>query len=125
MLDPVTAYATKIAATTTAGGALSAWSVVQAQTGVDVGSAFTAVSGVGLLAAGCWKLLADHTAVERERQTQAARIEALEAEVAAADAARREVNMRLQSLREHVLRLGLDPDTLTAFRDHQQGDTTP
>jgi hypothetical protein len=122
MLDPITAYAAKIAATTTAGGVLSAWSLVQAQTGVDVGSAFTAVSGVGLLTAGCWKLLADHTAVERERQTQANRIVALEAEVAAAEAQAREAHMRLQSLREHVLRLGLDPDTLTAFRDHHEGD---
>ena len=47
-------------------------------------------------AAGCWKLLADHTAVERERQTQATRIASLEAEVAAAEAHAREADMRLQ-----------------------------
>ena len=86
MLDPITAYAAKIAATTTAGGVLSAWSLVQAQTGVDAGSAVTAISGVGLLAAGCWKLLADHTAVERERESLTGRIAALESELAAAEA---------------------------------------
>lgn len=107
MLDPITAYAAKVAATTTAGGFLSAWSLVQAQTGVDVGSAFTAISGVGLLAAGCWKLLADHTAVERERQTLTGRIDALTAEVEKAETALRHERELRQRVELEAARLGV------------------
>lgn len=99
MLDPITAYAAKIALTTTTGGILSAWSLIQAQTGVDVGSAVTGVTGVGLLIAGALKLLTDHTAVERERQTLTARIDALEAEVLKAETAatyERELRQRIE-----------------------------
>lgn len=122
MLDPITAYAAKIAATTTAGGILSAWSLVQAQTGVDVGSAVTAASGVGLLAAGCWKLLADHTAVERERQTLTARIDALEAEVAKAETAERYERELRQRIELDAARLGV---LLPTLRDlpHDRPDT--
>lgn len=122
MLDPVTAYAAKIAATTTAGGILSAWSLVQAQTGIDVGSAVTAASGIGLLAAGCWKLLADHTAVERERQTLTARIDALEAEVTKAETAERCERELRQRIELEAARLGV---ILPALHDlpHDRPDT--
>lgn len=122
MLDPITAYAAKIAATTTAGGVLSAWSLVQAQTGVDIGSAFTAVSGIGLLAAGCWKLLADHTAVERERKTLTARIDALEAEVTKAETAERYERELRQRIELEAARLGV---LLPTLRDlpHDRPDT--
>lgn len=125
MTDPITLYAAKVATTTAIGGLLAGWSLVQAQTGIDLATAGTGAVGIMMLAAGVWKLLYDHTAVERERETLAARIAALEADVAAAEAAQREAALRLQAQREHVLRLGLDPDVLEGFNDHHKGDPAP
>jgi hypothetical protein len=85
MLDPITLYAAKVAVTTGVGGFLAAWGAVNAQAGVDVNSALTASAGIGLLAAGAWKLLSDHAAVERERTSLSTRIDALEAQVAKAE----------------------------------------
>jgi hypothetical protein len=125
MLDPITMYAAKVATTTTIGGALTAWSAVEAQTGLDFASAAPGAVGIVMLVAGVWKLLYDHTAVERERETSNARIAALEAEVAAAEARAREADLRLQAQREHTLRLGLDPDVVAGFNDHHRGEPSP
>lgn len=125
MLDPITLYAAKIGITSAAGGILTAIGVVQAQTAVDPTSVVTVSAGIGLLAAGAWKLLADHTAVERERATLQAQIEELRAEVTAAEARAAATATLLQAMREHVLRVGIDPDTLTGFRDHRPEEDTP
>lgn len=88
MLDPITLYAAKVAFTTGGGGLLTGLATVQAQTsaGFDAGTAVTAATGVAMLAAGVWKLLGDHTAVEREHATMQARIQLVEAELDAAEA---------------------------------------
>lgn len=121
MLDPITLYAGKVATATGVGMASTTFGLLQAATeGIDVTSVVTAAGGIGLLAAGVWKLLSDHTAVERERESLNTRIVSLEAELAAAEAQAVADRLANQSMREHVLRLGLDPDALTGFRDSQE-----
>lgn len=121
MLDPITLYAGKVATSSLLGGVATTFGLLQAATdGIDATAVVTTASGIGLLAAGAWKLLSDHTAVERERQSLNARISAAEAERDAAEAKADAARLALQSMREHVLRLGLDPDALTGFRDSQE-----
>ena len=76
---PLTAYAAKIATSTT-GGAVVTMGAVFAQTDplVTVGGA---VGGIGLFSAGVYKLLADHTAQKALRESLEGRITRLEAEV--------------------------------------------
>jgi hypothetical protein len=76
--DPVTLYAAKVAATTTAGALVAAYGAF-AETGVVTG---VAVGGFGLatIAAGVFKLLSDHTVTENARAGYESRIAELAAE---------------------------------------------
>lgn len=77
-LDPVTAYAAKVAATTGAGAAVAVYGAF-AETDVATG---IAVGGFGLatIAAGVFKLLSDHTVAQNARAGYEARIAELTAD---------------------------------------------
>jgi hypothetical protein len=112
MTDPVTLYAAKVAATTTAGAAVSVWGIfaqTDAATGIIAGG-----FGLSVIAAGVFKLLSDHTVASNARAGYEARIAELVAENRRVEIERdTERNVR-HAIELHAIRAGVE---LPAVRD--------